>query len=182
MVSSILRARPVPLEALPFHGSTARTITYVGPAFSGKATSIAYLADRFSGEIVHGLVDEARVLGALVRPFTGDLDTAVRLLSVAGSITYPGLSKRLLDEADSYILVVDAQRERLPVSEALLYELRARVKPIVIQANKLDLPSAVTIEEVERLLLVQDEALVGSMATKGEGVIESFNAALRNTH
>ena len=176
--STPLMTPPVPLEQLPYPERAGWTITSVGPGLSGRSTSILFLAGRFGGELIHGQLGEARVLGALVKPFEAAPETAVRLLSAAGSITHPKLSRRLLEEADSYVLLVDAQKERLPTSRVLLRELRVRQKPIVVQVNKLDLPNAVRIEEAQRQLAIRDEVLIGSIATTGKGVIEAFCAAL----
>ncbi len=69
-----------------------------------------------------------------------------------------------------------------------LRNLRAHLKdhglelgriPYVLQLNKRDLPGAVPVEQMLRLLRVDDEPVFEAVATRGVGVFETLKAIVR---
>ncbi|MGI8485562.1 MAG: gliding-motility protein MglA, partial [Thermomicrobiales bacterium] len=91
----------------------------------------------------------------------------------------------ILGGADGVVFVADADRARLEANCASVDELGTHLDyyghtfanlPIVFQYNKMDLTTAVPVEELERTLNMTGLPQFDAIATRGDGVAETLRA------
>lgn len=112
---------------------------------------------------------------------------AIRTQVVAVPGHLPHLRARLLVTADVVLFVADTSRRGLTDTVAALAEVRELLDAIpaprpglLVQANKRDAVDAVPIDEVRhRLRLADDDLVIETVATEGEGVRQSYVYAVR---
>jgi hypothetical protein len=165
-------------------------IAYDGPPFCGKTASVRALAgslgrESFSAGEAHGRTLYFDWLDHLGGRFEG---YAIRsqVVSVPGQRTLAARRQFLIDSADAVVFVVDTSsggyQASLTALAALQAQLADRSPPvgIVVQANKRDLPGAVSLSTLRHDL--GDPAVLAlreSIATQGEGIRETFVFAIR---
>lgn len=180
-------------------------LVYYGPALGGKTTNLRALhqiADPQGRIELRSLDTEGdRTLFFDLLPIdlgnACGLDLRVRLFTVPGQVHYNGTRRLVLQGADAVVFVADSGPDRIGASQESLRNLRANflangiapgLVPIIVQANKRDLPGAVPVDQMERALGPEHlEAHASTMlpgmllarAAQGMGVIETFEAALR---
>lgn len=165
-------------------------IAFDGPPLAGKTATLRSLGTLLdvpveSMDQAYGRTlwfDWMRYLGGMYdgRP----IDCEV--VSVPGQRALDRRRRRILDEADAVVFVVDASPGG---HEASLHAWRrfvawraARTHPpgLVVQANKRDLAGAWDADDVRRALSLSEEvAVVESVATDSEGVRRAFVFAVR---
>jgi signal recognition particle receptor subunit beta len=174
------------------NNSIVLRIVYDGPPSAGKATNLGYLCERL----------------ALTRPGTPDRATAsdrsqfldwldvtggwpggervrCQLVIVPGQIVLARRRRHILESADAVVFVADARPGAAPETTAALRSLARGVAgradvPLVLQANKQDLPGAQGPWQLhEALGLATRVPAVGASAAIGDGVVESFLHAVR---
>ena len=161
------------------------TIAYVGSKLSGKATNLHHLkADSTHGRSTDLLVGDD-TLSLEWRPRRldrfDDCDVAVKLVAAKGAPSAEQLDE-MLGRADGVVVVVDAapsardERSRvLALVRDALEKANARSIPVVVQANKVDLADATTVESLAGEV---EWPIVPASAMRGEGVIETLEMAL----
>jgi signal recognition particle receptor subunit beta len=91
--------------------------------------------------------------------------------------------------ADGVVFVADSAPARQEANAESFTELRRNLAaagqdtarfPVVLQANKRDLPDSVPLAELQVALDAAEVPLVSSVATTGEGVFEALRAACRS--
>lgn len=167
-------------------------IVYSGPPMAGKTATLTSLS---------GLLLGARASAALFSPdeahgrtlyfdwleYEGGLfqgrKIRCQVVSVPGQKALESRRRLILDGADVVVFVLDSRPERLTEAGEYLEELRAHVvRPedeppvaIVLQANKMDLPGALSADQVkEQLGDGANMTVVPSVAPEGRGVREAF--------
>lgn len=170
---------------------TTTQIAYVGPALSGRATSLAAvlraggsranpltLIPQTHHEITLGprklvaMVSTARASRFYENTAVGERDPKVRW------------EIDRLVEAHGIVFVADSQEERAEAN--LLHMTRLRqdltsrgldldAKPLVVQANKRDLSNLLSLETLRSTLATRRCAVVESIATKGVGTVEALS-------
>lgn len=170
-------------------------IVYDGPGFAGKTTNLSALAGFFTtrrrSELITPEAIEERTQyfdwmdldGGLVQGYT----LRCRLLTVPGQRRLAGRREALLRTADAVVLVCESTRggalqayRMLDVMGARLERIRSDVPPLIVQANKQDLPGALTPEEVrDALALDASVPVVAARASAGAGVRETLVLAIR---
>jgi signal recognition particle receptor subunit beta len=167
-------------------------IVYCGPPMAGKTATLTALS---------GLLLGARASSALFSPdeahgrtlyfdwleYEGGLfqgrKIRCQVVSVPGQKALEARRRLILEGADVAVFVLDAHREQLEEADGYLAELRhylARPEdepavPIVLQANKADLPDALSADEIkQRFGDASNMAVVPSVAPEGRGVREAF--------
>jgi signal recognition particle receptor subunit beta len=100
-------------------------------------------------------------------------------------VFYDASRKLILKGADGIVFVADSQEARMEANIEALKNLEKnlrdqgydlRTMPYALQFNKRDLPSAVSVEEMYRLLNYKEEPTFEGIATKGVGVFETLKS------
>jgi len=172
--------------------SVVLRIVYDGPPEAGKTTNLRQLCSRLSlsrrgemdspggGERTQ-YFDWLDITGGWV----GGHRVRCQLVTVPGQIQLARRRRHILDSADVVVFVADSRAGAAPETSAALRSLargldhRADV-PLVLQANKQDLPGAQPPEQLHAALgLAARVPVVAAEASGGTGVLESFMLAVR---
>jgi signal recognition particle receptor subunit beta len=110
--------------------------------------------------------------------------TQIQLVTVPGGPEQAPTRKRILDEVDGVVLVIDAQRERVEENVACVRELREFLAdygrtlgdlPLVAQYNKRDLADPYFMDELHRRLDLGDTTVFEAVATEPTGVLQTLS-------
>jgi len=108
--------------------------------------------------------------------------TQIQLLTVPAGAAQAPTRKRILDEVDGIVLVIDARRDRVDANAACVDELRdlladygrtLRDIPLVVQYNKHDLADPYFMDELHRRLDLGGATVFETVATEQTGVLPS---------
>ncbi|HET8715461.1 MAG TPA: GTPase domain-containing protein [Holophagaceae bacterium] len=171
-------------------------IVYYGPGLCGKTTNIQWIYDSANpekkGKLVSLATETDRTLFFDFLPL--DMGTIrgfkvrFHLYTVPGQVFYDASRKLILRGCDGVIFVADSQKARMEANIESIANLAQNLKengfdirtiPYVLQLNKRDMPSAVAVEEMERLLRFRGEPMLEAVANQGTGVIETLKACAR---
>ena len=168
-------------------------IVYYGPGFSGKTTNLEYIYRRVpqdtKGELLSLATETERTLFfdflhldvAQVRGFT----VRFHLYTTPGQQLYERTRFAVLNGTDGVVFVADAERERLRDNIDSLKELaqnlakqgkQFREFPLILQYNKIDLPSALPVPVLDRYLNTIRVPRFEAVAVNGHGVFETLRA------
>ena len=165
-------------------------LVYDGPAKAGKTTSLRRLARSLGVAMFSAPEEEGRTLYFDWLDYVGGLYDGMpircQIVSAPGQQVLESRRKLLLKSADAVVFVADSRPERAFANAHAYAALReiAAEEPvpigIVIQANKRDLPDAVSLDDLrdtfgEGISLAMTEAV----AERGEGVRETFVLGIR---
>jgi hypothetical protein len=173
-------------------------LVYYGPAVGGKTTNLKVLFDRASaarrGQFVSvNSAQDRTILCDLLPLRTGGFrgyDLKVQLLAVPGQAMYAATRRVVLKGADGVAFVANSAEDRWRENELSLQEMVANLRaqqvdvtrvPLVFQYNKRDLPAVVEIAALSRALNHRRMPEFPAVASKGEGVLETFTALLTLT-
>ena len=168
-------------------------IVYYGPGLCGKTTNLQYVYQKTApdakGKMISLATETERTLFFDFLPLAlGEIrgfKTRFHLYTVPGQVFYDASRKLILKGVDGVVFVADSQEERIDANIESLENLRFNLKeqgydldklPYVIQYNKRDLPSAMTVEELSRELNPTRVQEFEACATTGEGVFETLKA------
>lgn len=168
-------------------------IVYAGPPMAGKTESIQSLAELLLGD--------SRAEGAVFSPgeatnrtlyfdwldYSGGLfkgrKVRCQIVTVPGQKALTERRQLILKSADAVVFVADSSPDRFDEAVDYLKEVQSYTdKPdneapvgIILQANKRDLPDALSLEEItSRLAGFSNLSIIESAATAGRGVRETF--------
>lgn len=179
-------------------GALVLRIVYDGPSRAGKTTNLRTLASllpvsrrsevRTPSATPGGSTlryDLLEVDVGLVESSRGEHPARCEVLSVPGQLSLAAHRVALLASADAAVLVLDAtpvatRRNRTSLSALRAFRaagLLAEV-PLVLQANKQDVAGARSAAALARALELPASRSVDAVAVAGEGVRETFFAAL----
>ena len=186
---------------MPFINFPAREvnckIVYYGPGLCGKTTNIQYIYRKTNpsarGKLITLDTDTDRTLFFDFLPLSlGDIRgyrARFFLYTVPGQVYYEATRRLVLKNADGVIFVADSQKERLDANlesyDDMLRNLEehgldAENTPVVLQYNKRDLPSAVTVEELrEELNPGARNPEYEAVATTGFGVFDTLKMSVK---
>lgn len=165
-------------------------LVYDGPAKAGKTTSLRRLAQSLGVTMFSAPEEEGRTLYFDWLDYVGGLYDGMpircQVVSAPGQLVLESRRRMLLKSADAVIFVADSRPERSEANRRAYAVLReiASADPvpigIVVQANKRDLPDALSLDELrdtfgDELSLAMTEAV----ADRGEGVRETFILGIR---
>lgn len=174
----------------PDRAQVVLRLVYDGPAKAGKTTSLRQLARSLGVDLFSADEEDGRTLYFDWLDYVGGLFEGMpircQVLSAPGQLIFESRRRLLLQSADAVVFVADSRPERLHENRrayATLLEVgrEARVPiGIVVQANKRDLPDAVSLDALrdsfgEGFSLAMTEAVAG----RGEGVRETFVLGVR---
>lgn len=182
---------------------SAREVTiklvYYGPALSGKTTNLVALHQRCGPEARGRLMtletQDDRTLFFDLLPLTfrakdGDVSLRLKVFTVPGQPIHAATRRLVLQGADGVVLVADSRLSETQSNADAFFDLRENLRgngielakmPLVIQFNKRDLPDIRTDEELARLAVRGKEPVYPAIATRGEGVLETFLGLLHLT-
>lgn len=181
-------------------------VVYYGPALCGKTTNIKYIHDKLKpenrGKLLSLATQKDRTLFFDFLPVElGEikgLKTRFHLYTVPGQVYYNGTRKMVLKGVDGLVFVADSQPEMMKANLESLQNLRDNMAeygrrlediPYIIQYNKRDLPDALPVEEMDRLLNRDKVPSFTASALNGRGVLQTMTTIskmvlhrLRNVH
>jgi signal recognition particle receptor subunit beta len=167
-------------------------VVYVGPAGSGKSTTIRALHDQLAPDTLGPILaptepDGSTLFFDLLTIELGTLEgrsIRLQLLSAPGDPGRSEVRQTVLRGADGVIFVADSSPERMEANREALAALRADLEllgqaasmPVVFQHNKRDLPDAVSEDELNRAVNPQGAPAYATVATRRQGIVEAVTA------
>lgn len=170
-------------------------VVYYGPALSGKTTNIQAMYELLDPSMRGRLMtldtkgDRTLFFDLLPVHFStrSGFKVKLKLFTVPGQVMHESTRRIVLAGTDAICFIADGQRDhRGQNNEAyagMLRNLRANgidadKVPIVIQFNKLDLPGALTAEELEDYGRRGKEPIFPAVAIRGEGVVQTLRGCM----
>ena len=171
-------------------------IVYYGPGLGGKTTNLQYIYSKTSpdarGKMISLATETDRTLFfdflpldlGTIRGFT----TRFHLYTVPGQVFYDASRKLILKGADGVIFVADSQEERMESNIESIRNLETNLKqhgldlkslPYALQFNKRDLPNAMPVDELYRVLNYKREPTFEAVAPQGNGVFDTLKSVAK---
>lgn len=169
-------------------------LVYFGPGLAGKTTNLAYVFDRTKSDpqarFICLMTTKERTLAfdfltKTLRTVNG-LAVRIELVTVPGPLYRDPARRLALVHADGVVFVADSQVERSEANADSMEELAGYLEshgtsigptPLVIQFNKRELPNAMPVAELTRLLNPYGVAQFEATALLGIGVFDTLKAA-----
>lgn len=173
-------------------------LVYYGPALSGKTTNLQALHhasdDSSRGRLMTLETKDDRTLFFDLLPLTfkgkGDLSVRLKVFTVPGQVIHASTRRLVVQGADGVAFIADSQEKETQHNAEAFMDLKENLKanglqlkrmPLIIQFNKRDLPEIRSDEEIAKLAAKGREPVYLAVATRGEGVVESFIGLLHLT-
>ncbi len=171
-------------------------IVFYGPGLCGKTTNLQYIFEKSSphqkGKLISLATETDRTLFFDFLPLdlgsVRGFKTRFHLYTVPGQVFYDASRKLILKGVDGVVFVADSQEARMDANEESMHNLGENLRengfelkniPYVLQFNKRDLPSAVGVDDMYRLLNFKGEPTFEAVATQGMGVFETLKAVAK---
>ncbi|MBL6721408.1 MAG: hypothetical protein ISQ08_08340 [Planctomycetes bacterium] len=168
-------------------------IVYYGPGMSGKTTNLEIVHQRAPeasrGELTSISTDGDRTLFFDFMPLdlgtVAGMRTQFQIYTVPGQVYYNSTRKLVLQGVDGVIFVADSSASMVEENLESLRNLADNLAdygkdlaelPLVIQYNKRDLPDAMSVEELDRLLNPNGLPSFEAVANTGQGVFPTLKA------
>src|SRR6185436_3180279 len=168
-------------------------VVYYGPGMSGKTTNLEIIHQRAPegnrGDLTSISTDGDRTLFFDYMPLdlgtVAGMRTAFQLYTVPGQVYYNSTRKLVLQGVDGIIFVADSSASMINQNLESLRNLEENLNeygkslstlPHVIQLNKRDLPDAMTVEELSRLMNPHNAPIFEAIANTGQGVFPTLKA------
>jgi hypothetical protein len=168
-------------------------IVYYGPGMSGKTTNLEIVHQKAPptnrGELTSISTDGDRTLFFDFMPLdlgtVAGLKTSFQIYTVPGQVYYNSTRKLVLQGVDGVVFVADSSASMVEENLESLRNLEQNLAeygksledvPFVIQYNKRDLPDALPVEELERLLNPHGVPSFEAVANTGHGVFPTLKA------
>lgn len=168
-------------------------VVYYGPAFCGKSTSLCHIyqnvKEKDRGELVSLSNGKDKTLYFDFLPLdlgkVKKYQVRLHLYTMPGDVPYRAARKIISKGVDGVIFLADSALARLEDNLHSMMELKELIEdqggdfenlPMVIQYNKRDLPNAVAVDELKRLLNPRKVPDFETIATQGKGVFEALKA------
>jgi signal recognition particle receptor subunit beta len=166
-------------------------IVYYGPGLCGKTTNLQYIYEKTNpnskGKLISLATETDRTLFFDFLPIdlgtVRGFKTRFHLYTVPGQVFYDASRKLILKGADGVVFVADSQEPRFDADIEALRNLDENLKeqqldlktmPYILQLNKRDLPTAMTVEALLAELRYKDEPYFEACAPKGIGVFDTL--------
>jgi signal recognition particle receptor subunit beta len=174
-------------------------VVYYGPGLCGKTTNLKYLYEKLPperrGKLISISTDHERTLFFDFLPIElgqiQGLTTRFHLYTVPGQIYYQRSRRAVLQGLDAVVFVADSHPARERANRESLVDLFANLQTLgmageevrrlgwVFQYNKRDLPVALPIERMRKLLNPDGAPEFEAVASQGKGVNETLKAACK---
>jgi signal recognition particle receptor subunit beta len=169
-------------------------VVYYGPALSGKTTNLqqlhAFMNPASRGKMVTLDTKDDRTLYFDFLPIefatAGGFAVKMKLFTVPGQVMHKSTRKVVLAGADAICFVADSQRSAASANAYSWRDMEANLKahgldfdrlPKVVQWNKRDCPDVKPLPEIKEQW--GDIPTYPAVATRGEGVLETFRELMR---
>ncbi len=173
-------------------------LVYYGPALSGKTTNLQALHQAADPKATGRLMtletrdDRTLFFDLLPLTFRGTKGLSVRLkvFTVPGQVIHASTRRLVVQGADGVAFIADSQSSETQGNADSFLDLKENLKahglnlkemPLVIQFNKRDIPGARSDEDIANLAAQGREPVYLAVATRGEGVVETFMGLLHLT-
>ncbi|HZO09572.1 MAG TPA: GTPase domain-containing protein [Myxococcota bacterium] len=170
-------------------------IVYYGPAVGGKTTNLKVLFDRALGGrrgqfLSVNSAQDRTILCDLLPLRSGGFrghELKLQLAAVPGQAMYAASRRIILRGVDGIVFVANSATDRWHETQQSFQEMTANLLaqrldprriPLVLQYNKRDLPQVMAIADLSRALNDRRALEFAAVASKGEGVLETFSAIL----
>jgi signal recognition particle receptor subunit beta len=174
-------------------------IVYYGPGLCGKTTNIKFIYSGTNpdarGKLISLETKQERTLFfdflPLSLPAIRGFKTRLHLYSVPGQLFYSASRKLIMKGADGVVFVADSQRARKEANIISMEDMKENLQsydididriPYVIQYNKRDLPTAMSLEELQQDLnpdAKYPEFEACAVAPDGPGVFDTLKAVVK---
>ena len=171
-------------------------VVYYGPGLSGKTTNLQMIHRKVQPSARGRLLtvetrDDRTLFFDLLPVFfnaAGGYRVKVKLFTVPGQIIHNATRRVVLQGADAVAFIADSQRSAVASNNAywkslhddmLENGLAVNQVPVVIQFNKRDLPDSKSDNEIEETRRRGNEPVIGAVAIRGEGVLETLHSVLQ---
>jgi len=171
-------------------------VVYYGPGLCGKTTNVQWIHERTraeaKGELISLATETDRTLFFDFLPIelgtVRGFRTRFHLYTVPGQVFYEASRKLILKGIDGVVFVADSQEVRRDANLDSLDNLKRNLSdqgydpdsvPYVLQLNKRDLPTAASVEQLEKDLVFREEPVFEAVATDGTGVFDSLKAVIK---
>ena len=171
-------------------------IVYYGPGLSGKTTNLQWIHQRTQPDVRGRLLtvethDDRTLFFDLLPVFfntQSGFKVKVKLFTVPGQVIHNATRRVVLQGADAVAFIADSRRAAVQDNNSYWKNLQENMKqngldaaqvPVVIQYNKRDLPDTKTDEEISETRKKGKEAVVGAVAIRGVGVLETLHEVLK---
>lgn len=171
-------------------------IVYYGPGLSGKTTNLQMIHQRTLSDVRGRLLtvethDDRTLFFDLLPVFfstASGFKVKVKLFTVPGQVIHNATRRVVLQGADAVAFIADSRRAAAQDNNSYWKNLQENMRengldpaqvPVVIQFNKRDLPDSKTEAEIEETKKKGKEAVIGAVAIRGEGVLETLHAVLQ---
>jgi signal recognition particle receptor subunit beta len=172
-------------------------VVYYGPPQSGKTTNLEQIHRLTDPEGANRLISlntaQDRTLFFDLLPFSlgkvSGYDFKIQLYTVPGQVQYNATRRVVLAGADAVVFVADSQkamaRENVTAFENMKVNLLANrlvpeKVPLVLQYNKRDLQDLLARAELDRALNPWGRKTFPAVASRGNGVIETFVSVVQD--
>jgi mutual gliding-motility protein MglA len=172
-------------------------IVYYGPGLSGKTTNLQMIHQRTHSDVRGRLLtvethdDRTLFFDLLPVFFTAQsgFKVKVKLFTVPGQVIHNATRRIVLQGADAVAFIADSRRAAGPENNNYWKNLIENMKensldptqvPVVIQFNKRDLPDTKTDAEIDEARKRGKEVVIGAVAIRCEGVLETLHAVLQS--
>ena len=171
-------------------------IVYYGPGLGGKTTNLQYIyaktAPDAKGKMISLATETDRTLFFDFLPLDlgtiRGFSTRFHLYTVPGQVFYDASRKLILKGVDGVVFVSDSQEERMEANIESIRNLGANLAehgfdlaelPYALQFNKRDLPTAVRVDQMYRMLNFKREPTFEAVATTGHGVFDTLKSVAK---
>ena len=166
-------------------------LVYYGPGLGGKTTNLEFVYNKVApgsrGKMISLATETERTLFFDFLPLSlGEIrgfKTRFHLYTVPGQVFYDASRKLILKGVDGVVFVADSQIERMEANLESVENLRVNLQeqgydldkvPFVMQYNKRDLPNAVPVEELRKVLNPRNVTERQAVAPTGVGVFDTL--------
>ena len=166
-------------------------VVYYGPGLSGKTTNLQMIHVRTRQEVRGRLLtvethDDRTLFFDLLPVFfstANGFKVKVKLFTVPGQVIHNATRRIVLQNADAVAFIADSRRSAGAENNAYWRNLHDNMRengldpnetPVVIQYNKRDLPDTRTDAEIEETRRKGKEPVIGAVAIRCEGVLETL--------
>ncbi|MDF1562911.1 MAG: GTPase domain-containing protein [Deltaproteobacteria bacterium] len=184
----------------PLSREISAKIVYYGPGLSGKTTTLQYIHDHVRpaqrGEMISLATEGDRTIFFDFLPLSFErvrgMSVRLQLYTVPGQVYYAATRKLVLNGADGVAFVADSQPAAIERNRESLQDLSENLAelgydlasfPFVIQYNKRDLPTVMSVEELDAELNTGAHKVptYETCATVGTGVFPALKEIVRLT-
>lgn len=166
-------------------------IVYYGPGLCGKTTNLQFIFKKTNpdskGKMISLATESERTLFFDFLPLNlgsvKGFKVRFHLYTVPGQVFYDASRKLILKGVDGVVFVADSQMERMEANIESMDNLKKNLQeqgysldslPFVVQYNKRDLPSAVSVGELNKALNAKGVPHFEATASDGPGVFETL--------